>query len=391
MDFISVGKMVVLENDWYCPLPFRHAYVDSNGIAACCQTARYPVSFQQWPQTRHLQSLQRQLLSGEKPRACKQCHDQEHLHGKSLRTDSLREYGHQRFQHLAIDFVDFRSSNICNFKCRSCTADFSHGIAQEARQHPELIPFVGNTNTKTVSMSEHHADWIIANIGNLNRIMFTGGEPTVIPQVRRILERVMADPPPNLQVLITSNASWSDQFWQELTQRLPRLHWTISLDAVEDRASIIRHGSDWARISDNATWLAQNAQSLDINTVVSNLNVFALAPLLRFVRTLQEASRSPHGRHGDLGCRHQFTVCTRPFHLAADNWPPSMRDKLRHYLERCQGLVLDGEQSSLISGLLNSVNHQQFDNTLWQRTLRYNAILDSVRQENHEILYEEHW
>jgi organic radical activating enzyme len=376
-------------SQWYCPLPFRHAYIDSTGVGACCHTPRYPISVTDWTLHPELKKLQQQLLTGKPPQQCQACVQSESLKGTSLRTDALKDYDHEIFQDTKIDFVDFRSYNICNFKCRSCNPQFSHGINQEINRHPELKSFFYKTvDGKTASVSEENIEWIINNLSTLKKIMLTGGEPTYIPAVRELINQIKLKHT-HVQVLITSNASFQDEFWFEITRHLPNLHWTISIDAVGEHAKIVRHGSDWNQIQKNAEWLAQHAQSLDVNSVISNLNVFDLKSLLKFGRRLQHLSTSPSGRHGDLGCRHQFYVCQRPYYLTADNWPDDYKPRVIDHLESCLELDLDHEQNQMLVGLLHKIKNSQFDSALWNRTQKYNQILNDIRHENHLELYKE--
>jgi len=373
---------------WYCPLPFRHAYIDSTGIAACCQTPRYQVSLDEWPTHPELLKLQQELLNGNISKACQGCAQQESKFGTSLRTDSNRDYNNQVFTDTKLDFIDFRSVNICNFKCRSCNPVFSHGITQEINKYPALQKFLGPPPTsKTVSVTDVNIDWIMRNLGSLKRIMFTGGEPTVIPGVRELIKKIKQDHK-DVMIMITSNASFQDDFWFEITEQLPNLHWTVSIDAVGAAAEIVRHGSDWAVIDRNVTWLAKHAQSLDINSVVSNLTVFALKPLLEFGRRMQQLSITPSGRHGDLGCRHQFFVCQRPYHLAADNLSAELLPLAVDYLKSCLTLGLDDEQRNMLNGLIAQVACAKFDAKLWAKSELYNQTLNQIRHENHWTLYE---
>jgi len=377
-------------SEWYCPLPFRHAYIESAGIAACCQTPRYQVTLDEWPTHPALIELQQELLNGNKPKICQDCVRQEQAYGTSLRTNSNQDYDNQVFTDTRLEFIDFRSINICNFKCRSCNPVFSHGITQEINHYPELQRFFNRApSTKTASVTDDNIDWIMRNLGSLKRIMLTGGEPTVIPGVRELIKTIKQNYK-DIQVLITSNASFQDDFWFEITEQLPNLHWTVSIDAVGPSAEVVRHGSNWTVIERNVAWLAQHANSLDINSVVSNLTVFGIKPLLEFGRHMQRLSVTPVGRHGDLGCRHQFFVCQRPYHLAADNLSEELLPLAVDYLESCLTLDLDDEQRNMLTGLIAQVNSAKFDPTLWERSQSYNQTLDQIRHENHLILYKAH-
>ena len=241
--------------------------------------------------------------------------------------------------------------------------------------------------SKIVSVTDVNIDWIMRNLGSLKRIMFTGGEPTVIPGVQDLIKKIKQDHK-EIMIMITSNASFQDDFWFEITEQLPTLHWTVSVDAVGPAAEIVRHGSDWTVIERNVSWLAQHAQSLDINSVVSNLTIFELKPLLEFGRRVQQLSITPVGRHGDLGCRHQFFVCQRPYWLAADNLSEELLIRAVTYLESCTTLDLDHEQRNMLDGLTTQIKSAKFDLQLWNKSQSYNQILNQIRNEDHLTLYE---
>ena len=377
-----------MSDNFYCPLPFKHAFIDSTGVAACCQTPRYKVSLDEWVSHPKLLELQQAILNNKVANVCQGCVKQEDLQGQSLRTNSLRDYNDKRFTETDIDFIDFRSFNICNFKCRSCNPEFSHGIGQEVKKNPKLERYFGSApESKTVSVDDENVNWIKANLHSLKRIMFTGGEPTRIPGVKLLIEQIKNNYP-DVQVLITSNASFQDDFWYDLTRTFHNLHWTVSIDAIGDAASIIRHGSNWDIIEKNVRWLAKHSYSLDINTVVTNLNIFHLGKILEFGREMQKQSATPLGKNGDLGCRHQFFVCTRPYYLSADNLSEDLLASANIYLQELTTLDLDDEQSQMLDGLIQQISNASYDANLWEKQHDYNLQLDNMRNENHKILYE---
>ena len=377
-----------MSDNFYCPLPFKHAFIDSTGVAACCQTPRYEVSLDEWVSHPKLLELQQAILNNKVANVCQGCVEQEDLQGQSLRTNSLRDYNDKRFTETDIDFIDFRSFNICNFKCRSCNPEFSHGIGQEVKKNPKLERYFGSApESKTVSVDDENVNWIKANLHSLKRIMFTGGEPTRIPGVKLLIEQIKNNYP-DVQVLITSNASFQDDFWYDLTRTFHNLHWTVSIDAIGDAASIIRHGSNWDIIEKNVRWLAKHSYSLDINTVVTNLNIFHLGKILEFGREMQKQSATPLGKNGDLGCRHQFFVCTRPYYLSADNLSKVLLASANIYLQKLTTLDLDDEQSQMLDGLIQQISNASYNANLWEKQHDYNLQLDNIRNENHKILYE---
>jgi organic radical activating enzyme len=370
-------------SEWYCPLPFKHAFVDSTGIAACCQTPRYQTTLDKWPDHPELKKLQQGFLNGEIPSVCEGCIEQEKTLGRSLRTDACHDYNDQRFTDTQISFIDYRSSNICNFKCRTCTPAFSNGISQETKKHTELLEFYYPTEEKIATVTDANSVWIMSNLSQIKRLMFTGGEPTVMPNVKEILKKIVDDQLNDIQILITSNASFTDDFWYKLTESYNNLHWTLSIDAVGPAAEVIRHGTRWPIVEKNLTWMAKHSNSLDVNTVVSELNVFQLKPLLKFIRQEQLNSRAPNGKQGDLGLRHQFFVTE-----SAVNWPLDQQTVLVDYLKSCLELDLDSEQQDMLHGLIARLENHKFDQKNWDRQHKLNTTLDQIRSEQHQILFQ---
>jgi hypothetical protein len=73
-------------NSTYCPLPFKHIFIDTSGISACCNTIgsmNLPLSVDQYLVSPQLKNLQNQFLQGQKPNECRYCFDQELAQNKS--------------------------------------------------------------------------------------------------------------------------------------------------------------------------------------------------------------------------------------------------------------------------------------------------------------------
>jgi hypothetical protein len=113
-----------------------------------------------------------------------------------------------------------------------------------------------------------------------------------------------------------------------------------------------------------------------------------LAPLLTFVHEIQQESKTPRGRHGDNGCRHQFHVSQRPYYLAVDNLSQELQDRTIRHLAQCLTLDLDVEQARTIHGVMAQVQQAKFDSALWQRSVVFNTELDRIREQNHLSLYD---
>ena len=375
---------------WYCPLPFKHVFIDTDGISPCCNTREsftLALGVDEYLNTPQLKALQNKFLQGQQPSECRYCFRQESIQNKSMRLDASHDYDHQIYKNSQIDFVHFSPSNLCNFKCRSCGPQYSHLIAQEV----QTFGLYDNTNMQEsmskylkVDVQQHH--WIIDNLHQIKRLLLTGGEPTVMPEVKKILEYVQASSNLEIQIMITTNCSWSDDFWYELIATMPNLHITASVDAVGSAAELIRNGTQWSQVEKNLHWLAKKAHSLDINTVVGCLSIVDMYPLLKFCSELQQESKIENGgRQGSLGLRHQFSVCFDELN-GITHFPDNIKKIVVQNLNRCLELPLDEEQTRTVTGLIKTVQESEFDAESWQLLQKYHQHLDRIRNENHSSL-----
>jgi hypothetical protein len=379
-----VGVSLDVDNmnpEWYCVAPFRQVYIDNTGVSPCCQYSRLNTDLSTWFSGPELKSIQTQILSNQRPASCESCAQQEATFGQSLRTQSNRDYNNEIFTDTKINFVDYRASNICNFKCRSCSPTFSNGIANETNRSLTLQKFFQIEPEKIARVSESNFEYIIENLQHIDRLMFTGGEPTKMPEVKTMLEKVIERDGHRIGILITTNGSFTDSFWYDIVDKIPNLHWTLSLDAVGSAAGVIRHGTHWPTVEKNARWLAKNVASLMINTVVTNISLFQLNPLLQFVSELQQIS------NGRNGCDHRFHVSSRPYRLAADNLDLDKLQQAVPYLEYCLQHSTVESQKSMLSSLIKQMTAAKFDQRLWESCQEYNQCLDDFRAENHLELF----
>jgi sulfatase maturation enzyme AslB (radical SAM superfamily) len=378
----------------YCPLPFKHVFVEPRGVKPCCSYKyQSPVSVEQWIKSPELKELQSSFLQGKIPEGCSFCIENEKKSNHSTRLGAIKDYGTEIFTETQIDYVDYRSSNICNFKCRSCEPYFSNGIANEIKHNKSLKDFLSIKNdhlhdlklpdSKTASTELEDYHWIIENLSNIKRLMFTGGEPTKIPLVKKIIDHIRHHGIYDVQVMITSNASFTDPYWTEITRELPNIHWTLSLDAVGTAAEIIRAGTVWPVVSRNIETMFDISPSVNIGTIVTNLNVFQLKPLFRFVNDL--GYKYSHRSNG----RTQFIqFCQWPMYMSPDILSNDQKTQALDYLASFERTKLQKSQIDAIDALTKILQSQEkTPKNRLELSQQYNKLLDQIRNENHEWLF----
>ena len=339
----------------------------------------------QWVSSQELASLQSNIHNNQIDPGCQYCINGEQQDGTSTRLGAIADYG-AIVMVTDIDYVDYRSSNICNFRCRSCDPFYSNGIAQEAKRFPELQKFYPVPQNKTAPTQTQDKQWILDNLHRIKRLMFTGGEPTRISEVREIIECIRLSGNKDISIMITSNASFTDPYWFEITETMPNIHWTLSVDSVGTAAEIIRDGTDWSVVSDTVERMFDIAPSVNIGTVVTNLNLMQLDLLFCWANNLKD--KYAHRHNG----RTQFIeVCNWPLYLSPYNWPNDRKNTVITFLETlCHQSGLQEKQQQIAETLLSNVKTFAPNPELWAQFESYNKTLDNIRNQDHSVLLDPH-
>ena len=182
--------------------------------------------------------------------------------------------------------------------------------------------------------------------------------------------------------MITSNASFTDPYWFEISEQMPNIHWTLSVDGVGQAAEIIRDGTDWSVISSTVERLFDTAPSVNIGTVVTNLNLTQLDRLFSWANDLRERyAHRPNGR------TQLIEICNWPRHLNPYNWPDHRRQDILDFLHGLGARAdLQPKQQLIINTLLSNITNSVFDADLWSKSESYNNMLDRIRNQDHSWL-----
>ena len=216
--------------DTLCMAPWTHTYLSPQTERRMCCASREPAqSFEQYIDTRagtgkytpitldqhwnsdHMRSVRRRMMAGETLPECDVCNS------RLLNTDVYRSYFNQLFGHkyeaamAATDDTgfttvkpvswDYRFSNLCNFKCRTCGDMLSSAWESEQRQHnminwsnpknnwmkPDIRKDIAEFQDQQVeaefaqAVEEHRVE----------EVYWVGGEPLMYEQHWRYMKRIV--------------------------------------------------------------------------------------------------------------------------------------------------------------------------------------------------------
>jgi hypothetical protein len=155
---------------------------------------------------------------------------------------------------------------------------------------------------------------------------------------------------------------------------------------VGTAAKIIRDGTDWSVVSTTVERMFDIAPSVNIGTVVTNLNLMQLDLLFCWANELKNKyAHRPNGKD------HLIEVCNWPRYLSPYNWPLHRRGSVITFLETlCAQSGLQEKQQQIANTLLTNIKNTQPDPELWTQFESYNKTLDNARNQDHSVLLDPH-
>jgi MoaA/NifB/PqqE/SkfB family radical SAM enzyme len=191
-------------------------------------------------------------------------------------------------ENVDIKYLDIRWSNICNFKCRSCSSTYSSSWATEDNKQGSNKPvfiFSGGENNDALF------DQIKPYLTDIREIYFAGGEPLLTDKHYEVLEYLIAIGNTDVSIRYNtnlSNLSYKNKSIVEYWKHFKNVHVYVSLDSWGERAEYIREGTDWTEIQKNIKTIKSDSPhvKLSVSTVISAFNVSTLIPFLDHVLDL---------------------------------------------------------------------------------------------------------
>jgi len=285
-----------MKSDTFCILPWIHMYVNPDGsVLPCCigewnqhlGNVRKNTIEEIWNDLPY-QEMRDNMLKGKRCTECKACYQQEDAGSTSTRQERNAQYAHliptadSILPPMNLKHFDVRWSNICNFKCRSCSSTYSSTWAQEDSANGNLkdifIMADGDDNSKLY-------DQFLPHFINMESFYFAGGEPLLTDKHYDILEHLISLGKTDVRIEYNTNLSnlrYKNKSVVELWKHFSNIQIFASLDHYGDRAEFIREGTDWNKIVSNIKTIKQETPHVQLN-FSSVLSVFNLPTITDFL------------------------------------------------------------------------------------------------------------
>jgi MoaA/NifB/PqqE/SkfB family radical SAM enzyme len=276
--------------------------VDDNGNKFELATAK----FDDIQNSNHMRKLRQQFLDGEKPQTCRKCWNEERSGRTSKRMHTLN-----RLKHVLPDsewtvdakplmFLDLKLGNICNLKCRICGSWSSSQFATEelndmnsAEDKKKTFPYQmlrAGAWPKENETFWHEIDTISDQI---RYIEFTGGEPFMIREHFRMLERIVERGiAGQIEIHYNTNGTQFPEEAENIWQHFKTVEIAFSIDDVAERFEYQRSNAVWSEVEYNiARFEAMRDRHANIQLqVCCTVNIFNVYYLEHVAKWIAEHS-----------------------------------------------------------------------------------------------------
>jgi len=288
-------KYVTNPSPSFCMAPWTHTYLSPQTERRMCCASREPAqNFEQYIDTKagtgtykpeslddwwngeHMKSVRRRMMHGETLPECEVCNE------KLLNTDVYKDYFWNLFKHKfkqvawmtgydgstamkPVSF-DYRFSNLCNFKCRTCGDMLSSSWETEQKQNNQVDWSNPKNNWMKPDIRKQISKYQDEQIerefaqavedSRVEEIYWVGGEPLMYEQHWRYMKQIVDQGDgPKVYARYNTNLSRVNYKGTDLcSDILTKLRdWQVcaSIDGTGDIGEYIRTGLNWSEWQEN--------------------------------------------------------------------------------------------------------------------------------------------
>ena len=317
--------------DTLCMAPWTHTYLSPQTERRLCCASREPAqNFEQYIDTsagtgkyipvtldqhwnsEHMRSVRRRMMAGETLPECDVCNS------KLLNTDVYRSYFNSLFAHKYTQVVestddtgyttmkpvswDYRFSNLCNFKCRTCGDMLSSSWESEQRQH-DMINWSDPKNNwmqpavrkDIAAFQDQQVEAEFAQAVEEHRVeevYWVGGEPLMYEQHWRYMKRIVdLGDGPRVYARYNTNLSRTSyrgiDLFDDIINNLRDWQICASLDGTGPIGEYIRTGLDyasWRKNYDRAVTASTHRRQTRIDFTLTLPGMFEVGNIVRLAQ-----------------------------------------------------------------------------------------------------------
>jgi len=296
-----------INKDVVCLMPWIHMHIWPNGNTfPCCMADSsevfgnvYKENINELINNEKFKELRRQMLNGEKPKACMRCYELEtSADSWTLRKNSLESFNNHMdlFEKTNEDgsindykmyYMDIRFSNLCNMRCRTCGPDLSSSWYDD---QVKMFPTWSKSKFIDLKNNPFFMDDLKPHLDYVEEVYFAGGEALITPQHYQVLDYWLEKGRTDVRLRYTTNFSalkLKEKSILEYWKMFKDVRVAASLDTYGERAEYSRKGTDWDRIVKNRKQMIESCPDVYFE-ITPTISIFSVYSLFDFHRTWVE-------------------------------------------------------------------------------------------------------
>tara|TARA_B110000503_G_scaffold77277_2_gene119120 strand:- start:1763 stop:3022 length:1260 start_codon:yes stop_codon:yes gene_type:complete len=361
----------------------------------------------------HYREIRKQMIEGDRVDGCQPCYELEDLGIPSYRENYIQDWMgfHRNADQIkeivdksivnnyvveeAPQYLDFRLGTLCNLRCRMCQSQNSSAIYKELQDEElyteEERQFVVDTS-HWGDFSDYTQPWFddpgfLATVEgwlpNVNRLYFTGGEPTIIQRVYWILNKcVELGIAKDIDLVFNSNMTNIQPRFLDLIAMFRSVLMCLSVDGYSTTNDYIRSGSTWSVIDRHIRDYADSkvVGNILFSPVIQIYNILNITDLLDYAEEISNES----GRRIDIS----FLLNNYPKCLDIRNLPQNIRDvavqRLESWTATSKYFDADERNKQTVLGLIKALKENYNDDSDVQMQIfkQYTELLDNKRKQS---------
>tara|TARA_E500000178_G_scaffold346860_1_gene399171 strand:+ start:3761 stop:4909 length:1149 start_codon:yes stop_codon:yes gene_type:complete len=345
----------------FCVIPWTGFELEPNGHVRNCIISKdkigniYKNNIQDILQSNT--KIKEEMLNGKYPSSCDGCFLQEKHRAKDFESISSRLYYAKEIgpsisttlfdskNNFDLKHVDLRWSNACNQACVYCHPDYSSKWATELNKK---IPH-------DQEQIQQVKEYVFKNVKNLKNVYLAGGEPMLMKPNQEFLELLYKENP-NVNLRINTNLSKTNTRIFEQLCKFKNVHWTVSIETIEEEYEYVRYHGDWTAFLENLKVIKKLPHKISFNMLYFILNYKSLFGCVNYLQNL--------GFHNN-----SFVIgpLFTPPHLNILNLPKQILNQLKELLQEKinekPGFLLENSYQNLLQYLTETKFYANIDVT----------------------------
>ena len=371
----------LLDNN-FCVIPWTGFELETNGNVKNCIISKEKLgslnnqNIEEILKNNKTLEIKQDMLEGRYPSNCEGCYFQEKHRDKNFNDISSRIYYAKEIgphvstnlfdsnKNFELRHVDLRWSNKCNQACVYCNSNSSSKWAKE----------LGTSIDYDKKQRDKLKKYVFENVKSLKNIYMAGGEPLLMNENKELLNLLLKENS-DVHLRINTNLSHTNTGVFELIQKFKNVHWTISVESLEEQYEYIRFGGNWKKFLDNLKLLQSHKNyKISFNMLYFILNYDSIFDCVSYFKNLGFHNNS--FVIGPLYTPVYFNILNLP-----DKNIEDLKKKFVDEINKKPGFILQNSYENILKYL-----NEPFDKNL-KGTYNNLKMLDKRRNINSEMVF----